>query len=1472
MPAISKIRLTNIVYEGGEKRFNDETFLLDGNNGAILLENGGGKTVFIHTLLQAILPHTPLGDRKIKETLQLENAPAHIGIEWIINERPRRYMTTAVSLFLYNNKLDSYRYVFEYEANNPNSLEQMPFVKDTTDGNKRPAYKEEVVEYYSAMKSKTHNARTFDTIGTFNTYIEEQYQIITNEWESIVKINRDEGGIEKFFENCRTTTDLYDRLLIPTVEDSIAGHEQGMFADMFEKQREGFQTYRNLQKSMKEHKAIQTELEKYVAEFEEFSNKQIVYETTKQRAKGLAQEINNQRSEMDKAYAENEMDWKRWRDEDLEYNIKTASYEISQEQEKARTLEAEHMKKLAAYEEETEHLRENQRLSNSLEHAKYKQELQSYEQLLAQYKAELEQHDQQGEVLDYETELEIENAKLHGYFSSMLEQIEGVIEQLETERRPTIEAIEELNISAAKQSKQLEEVKQEDNHTQGQLSTKQDQLEKLKQQILANPDQESVQAEYENWNERHQWLDEEIIRLKQFKKASEQKVTELDQQREALNEQLNDKKMSLRDKKYDEQTMQKAHDALIDKLGEIRPSWKAITNLHLKENSVYSPLIDLQGKLTREREDIMYKERLARYFVDNYDEQKTFFTDTFLAEKLAEWQNQFYVVTGPEFFADLNDDQKTAFAEYPLWPLTLISTEADQEKVITKLTEIKARLQYPISVLTLEEVKRIGIGNSSVKEKWVAPTHWQTNLDEEYFMTWKKDVRKVAEELTALREQKEAELNNCQAIIGEFESFFHTYPVSFKELLMENIRNIEAEIESNGREINKLRILLNQVKDEIKVSETHVNKYTDEKDGLGRRLEKAVELFQVEREITELKEALRRTREKIAQLEKEERQLKRELSSYEADKRTINELISGNQDEIRITKADSVYNEVKGFQPQYTDDAKSVIMERRKSLQLKIHGIQQSYGEIVEKHKQTEKDIVRVKAEIKDILNEHEEIDAGMVFPADGKRLLERIRTNVKTGEAKTKELSEILTKAKESVAGQNSRVDTKLEQFQVTFSNIPLFKFDMELETIAAYLEKTQQNLMERKIYLQAEKERIEKQLSNIEKAHHNLDRFAEAHHFNRTNITAFALTAKEITEFSYERLKFVTEITNVLRSANETLEVAKDKIDRAKGHFRRFCRDNITERKLREMATEGIEIKKTLEDVLGFQQNMLTTVERADQYARNYISEKDKEVQAFINSIHNHLLNVTEQLRVIPKKTKVKIGEKWREIFQFSIPEWVEEDGKSRIRDHMDWILEQLESDHFKNDQGIEDNGKVRKEVETWLHTKQLLQVVMDHKGMKVACRKVTNDNQVTQKLTSWEQSNKWSGGEKWSKNMTLFLGILNFVAEKKQHIETKMKRHRAVILDNPFGKASSDHVLSPVFFVAEQLGFQIIALTAHADGKYLQDYFPIIYSLKLRATANKTKQIMTKEKSLHHAYFQDHEPEEMKRLEEREQLELF
>ena len=123
-----------------------------------------------------------------------------------------------------------------------------------------------------------------------------------------------------------------------------------------------------------------------------------------------------------------------------------------------------------------------------------------------------------------------------------------------------------------------------------------------------------------------------------------------------------------------------------------------------------------------------------------------------------------------------------------------------------------------------------------------------------------------------------------------------------------------------------------------------------------------------------------------------------------------------------------------------------------------------------------------------------------------------------------------------------------------------------------------------------------------------------------------------------------------------------------------------------------------------------------------------------------------------------------------------------------------------------------------------------------------------------------------------MALFLGIQNYLAEKRQATNPGIKRNRSVILDNPFGQASSEHVLDPVFFIAEHLGFQIIALTALAEGSFVRDYFPIVYSCRLRPSTSADKYIMATQQDIRHAYFQDHEPEALRSLGEQKQLELF
>lgn len=1469
MPVISKIRLTNVIYEDGGKRFNDELFRLDGHNSAFILENGGGKTVLIHTVLQAILPHTHLGERKIKETLQLDNAPAHIGIEWVYNDRPRRYVTTAISLFLQNNQLHSHKYVYEYEEGNKNSLEQMPFSRKTNE-KERPATRDEISDYYSMMKQQSRYAHTFDTISSFHDFIERNYDIVKNEWESIVKINRDEGGIEGFFQHCKTTTDLYDRLLIPTVEDSIAGHTKDMFANMFEKQRDVLKAYRNLKNTIKENKKIQIELTKYVAQYEQFSKQKEIYEQIRAQAKGLFILLNNEEQTFHHQQQENDNAWDKWHEQNKQLHIEHHSLEIAKQRVIKNELEHTHINLNTTIDKimQDRTLKETQYAT--LQYGELSNVLQTETQLLNDINIKINEQHQTKEVDDLKATLEIENAKLYGYYVSAIDELEKVIKQIEANIRPINHSIATLLTQIENDEQTYKNEQSRLDNLQGQLQSNLQLLNDLAQKLLANPVEQRVKDEFNKWTARVQFLDEDIIQLQHIIREANKKIKALENKQLETREKIDEVNLTLNKHKHIINDQQHAHETLITSLTMINEKWKTVDNLYLKESSLNSEINDSLITLKRVREELLVKERLAYRFIDDYENETVFFSDPYLMERIKVWSNNFYLKTGTEFFTSFTEAEKEIYRSYTLWPLTLITEHSKREELRQRINQIKDRLQYPIIILTIDDIKQINKHNSN--DLWIAPKHWETNLDSQSFELWKQDLLEHAKQVRNERIEKEKRISSVEHIQREVTNFFSTYPAKYIEETIESINQLNREKDDLTREVENRHKQIEQLISKVDEHEKNEHEFSNEKNGLERKVEIGNDYFKIEREIVTFRKKHEQSEQTINSLGRNINSLRRQLDEYKATREELIEDKRNGEDEIRFLKRYEDYQAVEQYEPIFTDDTKDTIKSRIKHLTNKINGIEQSYDALItEKNHITEK-MNTLTLMMTELTKKHPTIDINKPFPFDGNRLLTRIEHGISKLNEKLSEMNENERRADQRLIKQQANVDNKIEQFENQYPHIDIVQFDKDLDEIEISLQERQRKLKSKESYLQNELMKVKQELTDIDNAKRQLERFQEAHYFNSELVQEIMLSQNEITNFAYERVKYVTEITKKLRSEQDNLQNKEDNIKREKSKFNTFCQRKITNRKLRETAINGLEQNNTLDDVLKYQQNMVARIESSDKYARETISHTDKEVQAFINSIHNHLSIVTDQLRIIPNNTKVTFDNKRLNVFHFTIPEWDVNEGKIKIRENIDWILQQLEADHFKDEQGIEDHGKVRKQIETWLDTRQLLHVVMGEKTMKVSCRKVTNDNKVSHRLTSWEQSNKWSGGEMWSKNMTLFLGILNFIAEKKSKTKLNTKRHRAVILDNPFGKASSSHVLGPVFYIAEQLGFQMIALTAHADGKFLQDYFPINYSLKLRSTADRTKQVMTKEKSLHHAYFQDHDPTTLSRLEDIEQMELL
>lgn len=1469
MPAISRIRLTNVVYEEGNKRYNDELFLFEGHNGAVLLENGGGKTVFIQTALQAVLPHADLADRKIKNTLLLENAPAHIAIEWIMNEEPRRYVVTAVSLFTTKHGLDSLRYVYEYTGNDPNGIEGIPFVKEGKTG-KRTAERGEMQDYYSHMKEKSITARTFSTIKEYRIFLEEQYHIISGEWESIAKINSSEGGVETFFDECKSTNQLFDRLLIPTVENSIVGHETSLFADMFEQQHSSFKNYKKLKETLDENKKIEHQLVDYASTYEKLHNRELAYEKMKQRAKGTwntaldeIQKFTNEQNNMLEKREE-------WNVQNHALKVKTASYEIFAEEAKFKELEAIYKESVIEMTEKEENLKIFSKDYYSLKMAELKLERKDQEATLKQIAEELLPYDQTEGIQDYQYQLEETKRALLGWYMTQMDGLEKERQALHYELNPILNRIETVN--QTKENLQNEETVIRENLAKSEalIDSRKKDSNKLKQQLLSNPEQEEVREEVKRWEARTQYLDDEIIQLRK-------EVQRLSEEEKVAEERIAQYQTSFteldRDKNYIDfelSNMEKAEKQLIEKLARLRQQWFALEDIYLSQDSIEKRIIETIDNLSKEKENLLLQERLAYRYEDDYGKQDIFFGDKYLESQLHIWKNQLdYLVTGVEFLQS-SDPSQDEWKQYPLWPITLITTNKSKAKLIEKLSNISDRLQFPINVMSTEEA--VSIHKSETMSQWIAPTHWENNTDHESFEKWKDDISEYAKNTTKLRIEKEKELRQWEAGLTALQQFLVEYPFDETVSRKAELSNLKNLLEELSIKLQKEKDFIKDKRETIFLHQKTIDQSREEKQGLDGKIEKAYQFLHFEKEIDDEKKKMSAWGESLKEIRKNLVKNNKQFSDLEEERTNIQSRISNLKMKVEDLRGDEEYQSLTTYTPIFNKESKKVIKAKIFSLELKLREIQSTQGELLAKKDAAEQRIQSLNKQIHELLHEHSFIDEERDFPGDGNQLMKKLWEQMTLLKHMIENLRNDVREKGSNLDKQKGKWETKIENFKQNFPDDNIISFTDSLEAIKAELLSAKAQLAERNVFITKELKRIEKELKSAEDAKLGLQLFEEGHHFSAPDIIPLAMDADELAAFTYHRKKFVQSITDQLKEKKALVDEEMNEVDRAKRRFREFCLKSITDIKLQNMAINGVEHKNSYEDIVEFKKNMLIRIEKISNYANEHIRKSDEDLQLFINRIHAHLLTLVDELKQIPKKTKVKVEEDWKQIFTFSIPEWEEEVGKMRIRDYIEWILGQLESDRFLDDKGIEDDRKVRKEIEMWLQSKQLLQMVMNNEVMKVSCRKVTNDNKVTTRSYSWEQSNVWSGGEKWSKNMTLFLGILNYVAEKKKHIQGNMKRHRAVILDNPFGKASSDHVLSPVFFVAEQLGFQVIALTAHAEGKFLQDYFPVIYSCRLRPSVDSSKKVMTKEKWLHHAYFQDHEPKAMDRLGETEQMVLF
>lgn len=1467
MPTIARIRFANVVYENRQKRYNDETFNFDGHNGAILLENGGGKTVFVQTLLQAVIPHLSLTGRKIKDTLVLAQSAAHIAVEWILHEHPRVYGLTVVTLFLKNDELHSYKYTYRYGVGDPQALSQLPFTLTDALGRKRAATAEEMHDYYLRMNERSASAKLFNDISDYTKYLETDFKLVNEEWNSLATINSGEGDVAKFFEACKTTNDLVNKLLIPTVLLGMKGEDKASFTQMFEEKRTNLRKSKQLKRQITENQAVEAEISKMMGSYKAQYDQASQHYELQQQAKSFYQEAKRCRQELATELVVVEENKQALTSEKKLLYEQTESLLIGEQRKQEESDLAHYRLQESSYQDVAKQLT---RMEEEKETLHYLRDKESRDGKAAQIEEEEENLRRQEKQQDREllAQLEKINCQLRGVYDQKEELYRRNLLDLEVESNVIGSELQQQTKLLAQQETRRQEYEQQQVKHTTLIELFQKEEDKIALQILANVREQQVGSELVTWKQEVGYVQEALAEQIKIRNAVEQTQQDKGAQVRLLTAKESAIYLELEKVESRMDENRRKHQVVLAKLHEI-PGLRTVDSIYSHQGKIDAGLSILRQR--RQQELVFAREQERRDFrlVDAYGGQEKFVFDSYVVAFLENCQ---CIVESGTAYTERLIQQGYATREellehFPLWPMCLIVQEGDRAELESKLKKIRGSLTSPVFIMTTGEARAAIAGN--YPQTIICPEFWPSVLEEQSFTEWKELFSLKAQASQEIRENKELLYRDGEMVWQSLQEFLMEYPYVNYERCQEDKNALQDQLQQLKNLFTKVTKEEQEAVQSLKICQETIVNLDGKASELTRKIEKAMEWQQKEYSRLLEKKALVQCQEKLISLDKELAFLREEERGMLRIQTGLMEKSKTWQKEYNRLIGEELYLELQNVSSSVPMLSEGDLRARRLRVKEELAHINMGREVIQERIKSYRIEWQNFNRRLQSYTVVVPEED---LFPIDGEVQLENIKKGICRLKPEVQKQEDELRKARFVWETAHTRREER-EKFYLEKISPQIHIFTEVLSLAKERLEVRSKEVTQGLAVAGENYEKLQQQVLQWEKLCIEMETHNGKLEFLADNISFKPLTGEEANSFPYQNHKMILKVLEVLKKSYEQLERRKSEIEKAKNNFESFCGSkNFQNEKMRQSLLNGIRQRNGYQQMLEWEQDLKQGIQRANTMAEHNMQAYNEDIKHFINQLHLHLTTICDEILIIQRMTGVKIEDTYKTIYEIKTPVWEENMAKEKLLEHLEWMTEQLAAETYKLEDGLEDTNKIRKNIERWLSASYLFTRISPNKGFTVTVRKVSNDNRISNYPMDWAISNSWSGGEKWSKNMALFLGIQSYLSEKRQPLAPGRANSRTVVLDNPFGQASSDHVLEPVFFIAGKLGFQVIALTALAEGKFLRDFFPIIYSCRLRPADGGETSIMDKELHINHAFFQDNAPQTLSRLGQITQIQLL
>lgn len=1439
MPKLSKFRVVNLIYNDTRHIYDEIFDFSGGSNAMMLLANGGGKTVLTQMMMQPIIPKTDLKTRKFADYFKNNHKPTLLMSEWLLDSEAGKLLTGLVIQNRVRRKrgqdddqdvLNITAFVIEYHRTETYNIDTIPVIQRDAQGHRlMRSYDDITAELDKHARRNKGMVRVFnwsDSSEAKRAYGQAlgEYGIIQQEWQdTILKINKEEAGLQSFFNDAKKSETLIQKKILPIIQSKLDENS----SDKVE-----------IQSIVKSHANLLVKNDQILRDeviYKRFITESILYENDLFKLKVSEEALDMAVVRLNQVYhgfknllvqADEEVlqleelkKINRQEQQKIKFEESCFDFYRKWDQNKDQINESNHLK--AAIIDLKDQLQSEQLLKNTQEAIKIHHEIVGLEEKVRIKQEELRFIINDEKEFDIDALLEallekygIEKVRLNDLKTEYLEALKLAENQIELLKEKILYLNKEIQSDREQETKYATLINQFDEQVTLMNSQNSD-FQWEKHPLLKEYDVAQLEAYLESIKEKNAQIHNAI-------KILEAQIEEYDDEIHKNERSLSEEKVVLNELENTSRTQKNTLDSYRDRYHKIQQSleqYGILEDAFYQNEEVNSLLSMMISEREAKRNHLVLEKAIVIQRMESLKAgQLNALSDDFASFLDINHINYEFGYNWLLNFKGEAIPESLYLEKLTVMPYALIMDSKDLNRFKGLIKSYHLTMVIPI--LTHEYIHSVLKGKNTNSDD--VGLYFHTAFDTKLMDTSyrEREILKYEVEISRIEEDSNHILigvDRIRQLSYEYQEFLKVYDLTSENTLIHQYESTLAEIDRLKETIGNHEQFIAETRKQIIIKRETLKQMEEESRTEGELITKYLLLNENYRTMLSFTEKMKQVQLRTAQNESELIRL-----NSENDVQTTNRINAINRSTKNDEALEKIDSEIIKLKSTVKADSKLTLeghpfrMESIKSLEAKYQAYNQSHGQanviqnlIDEWQGQINEKQIRL-IELNVIGTDYMTLSYDAVQHKTLTESVQKLQVKIKQHDDKLMKLEAVIEAKQNDLETLRREILSQFNEEDIV-SREAIISVDFKARKI--------ENQMQYKMH----DTQIAKFISLIASIKATLNRLEDGAEGELCETEAEAISINisehEIDKISGEILQSVRQIRKKVNDIKLGLTESYNKLTLD------FNRDNLLLKNLFQNLFKGqnsfsYDFTKRVFDQA--RTSIEVTLKKHETDLKN-VKESEEKLNDFVIE---RVVTVYEQLREIDKHSTIELKDKYQKMLYIDMPKKDTLD-VAKLKNYLNTVISYTK--HRMEENEVLDLDKY---LDSHLSLDKLFDEYVPIRSISVSISKIEQNK--TSKIP-WEEVGKVSGGEEFVSVFILFISLMSYT---RGYQLSRKQSGKVLVMDNPFGPVSSEHLLEPLFKIAKTYDAQLICFT-HINTSAITSQFDLIYSLRVVREAGSSQE---------------------------------